>query len=70
METYKATINVYFSKQVEIEIQAPSEDDAIQAINDWDHTDKINEQLEGDDFKLSTDYCDEFAIDYIKTKGE
>lgn len=66
MATYKATINVYFSKQIEIEVQAQSKEDAQEEINNWDHTDKINEQLEGDDFELSTNYCDDFTIDHIK----
>jgi len=66
MKTYKAYINVYFSKQVEIEVQAHSEKDAQEQINNWDHVDKINEKLEGDDFELSTNYCDEFTIDSIE----
>lgn len=66
MKTYKAYINVYFSKQVAIEVQANSEKDAQEEINNWDHTDKINEKLEGDDFELSTEYCDEFTIDSIE----
>ena len=66
MKTYKAFINVYFSKQVAIEVQAHSEKDAQEQINNWDHVDKINEKLEGDDFELSTNYCDEFTIDSIE----
>jgi len=66
MKTYKAFINVYFSKQVEIEIKAKSEEDATEEINNWDHVDKINDQLQGSDFKLEIDYCDEFKVDYIE----
>lgn len=64
--TYKATINVYFSKQVNIEIKAKSEEDAREEISNWDHRDKIDDRLEGDDFELSTEFCDEFTIDNIE----
>ena len=68
MKSYKACINVYFSKQVEIEVKAHSEEDARQQIINDDCNHKIDEKLEGDDFELSTNYCDEFTIDSIEIK--
>lgn len=66
MKTYKATINVYFSKQVTIEVTAKSEEDARKQVINDDCNHKIDEKLEGDDFELSTNYCDEFTIDSIE----
>ena len=68
MKTYIATINVYFSKQVEIEVTAKSGEDASEEINNWDHCDLIDEKLNGNDFELSTNDCDEFFIDHIQKK--
>lgn len=66
MAKFKADVNVYFSKQVTIEVNADNEDDAVEGIKQGDYDDKIDEALQGNDFRIETGYCDEYNLDYIE----
>lgn len=62
MKTYQTTVRVYFAFDVEIEVDAKNKDEAMnQVIND-ECNDEIDEVLNGDDFILSTGYCDDFIV--------
>ena len=70
MKNYKATVNVYFSKQVDIEINADNVDDAIEGIRLGDYDDKIDNALQGDDFRVEIGYADDYNLDYIEESND
>jgi len=66
MAKFHAIVNVYFSKQVDIEINADNEDDAIEGINLGDYDDHINKALQGDDFRVELGYADDYKLDTLE----
>jgi hypothetical protein len=67
MPKFRAVINVYFSKRVEIEVNGDSEEHALLQILDGECNDEIDDQLaDGADFELSTNYCDDYVTDHIE----
>jgi len=63
MTTFHATVNVYYSKQVTIEVNADNKDDVIENIELGDYDEKLSEKLANTDF-----VCDHHDIDYIEEK--
>jgi len=63
---FKAFINVYWSRQVEIEVNADNIDDVIEGIKLEDYHDKIDRELDKEDFDLSMFHCDDFSIHNIE----
>ena len=70
MSKFHATVNVYFSKQVDIEINADNVDDAIEGIRLGDYDDKIDNALQGDDFRVEIGYADDYNLDYIEESND
>lgn len=66
MAKFHATVDVYFSKRVDIEINADNKDDAIEGINLGDYDDHIDNALNGDDFILEIGYADDYKLDSIE----
>ena len=62
MKTYQTTVRVYFSKDVEIEVDAKNKDEAMYQVINYECNDEIDERLNGDDFILRTGYCDDFIV--------
>jgi len=62
MAKFYATVNVYFSKQVNIEINADNKDDAIEGIKLGDYDDHIDDALQGDDFRVEIGYADDYKL--------
>ena len=66
MPKFTADVNVYYSQMVTIEVEANNEEDAIEGIKLGDYDDKIDEKLNGNDFRLDLGYCDEYNLNYIE----